>query len=33
VSLANLRFEAYEEIGKKMLETLEAANEDYKSQA
>ena len=29
VSLANLRYEAYEEIGKKMLETLETAFEDY----
>jgi len=30
VSLANLRFEAYEEIGKKMLETLDTAHKDYK---
>jgi aspartate 4-decarboxylase len=29
VSLANLRYEAYEEIGKKMLETLDAAYNDY----
>jgi aspartate 4-decarboxylase len=29
VSLANLRYEAYEEIGKKMLETLDAAYKDY----
>ncbi len=30
VSLANLRFEDYEKIGKKMLEILETAFEDYK---
>lgn len=29
VSLANLRYEAYEEIGSKMLETLDAAYKDY----
>ncbi|MGB7969321.1 MAG: bifunctional aspartate transaminase/aspartate 4-decarboxylase [Methanobacterium sp.] len=29
ISLANLRYEAYEEIGIKMLETLETAFEDY----
>ena len=29
ISLANLPYEAYKEIAKKMLETLEAAFEDY----
>ena len=29
ISLANLRYEAYIEIGEKMLEVLEAAHEDY----
>jgi len=33
VSVANLRYEAYEEIGKKMLETLETAFEDYSATA
>jgi aspartate 4-decarboxylase len=31
VSLANLRYQAYEDIGKKMLETLETAYEDYQT--
>jgi aspartate 4-decarboxylase len=31
VSLANLRFEAYQKIGEKMLETLETAHEDYQT--
>ena len=31
VSLANLRFEDYEEIGKKMLETLETAYIDFQT--
>ena len=31
VSLANLRYEACQEIGEKMLETLETAHEDYQT--